>query len=120
MVNPPELLEATCHSAAGTVRSPTQVVPANHRRSIYWFRAINDPTSRTGTVGLRIQHITSGGTVQDKDTLQFTTLGETQIYPDELKRDSLPLWVYTASCITRFQAVGGTVRMRFLYAEEME
>ena len=120
MVNPPELIEATCRAVGATVRMLTQAVTANHKRNIYDMRVINDPTSRAATVTLLVQQVTSGGTAQNKDMFMFTTRGETQIYPDELKRNSLPLWVYTASCITRFQAVGGTVRMRFLYAEEME
>lgn len=120
MVNPPQMIEATCRAVGSTVRMPTQAVPANYKRNIYWYRAMTDPTSRRATVRLIAQERTSGATVRNKDVLIFTTRNETQTYPDELKRDSLPIWMYNPGSITRFQAQFGTVLLSFKYAEEME
>ena len=92
MVKPDELEEATAIAttdAGGGGIALGSRIETNRIREIYWIKLLN---RYAGTNIVDILERASGGPVKVKDRWSLVQ-EDTQVWPDELKEDSVPLYV---------------------------
>lgn len=74
-------------------------------------------TARYATNICRVQsHIAGAGTAVI-DQIPFTTYAEEKEWPNELKENSLPAWIFNASQDCSFITTNGTVFVSLAYSE---
>ena len=119
MVLTDELIEATAIATAGAAggKNLGSRIQTSRIREVYWIKIIN---RHTATNTIRIQERATGGSPRLKDLWTMPT-GDYLSHPDELKENSLPIYVIrtdTASVkYMRATCDNGGAFIRILYRD---